>query len=165
MTGEVEDHPKDECECGDWRSDHTNGGPCRFNGRGFDACHGGRDCMSFRLIRRAGGMAGPASKGNHPMTDQPTAAIVSQRDREIAADIWRDYVAKVGEVIAERCMREGGLDDGLPSILAAFAAEIEAATIERCAGAAANHYPLNSAMRPCGTNIATAIRNLKGQTS
>lgn len=56
------------------------------------------------------------------------ASDVSQRAREVAADIWRDYVAKVGEVIVERCMREGGLDDGLPSILARFEAESRAET-------------------------------------
>lgn len=71
------------------------------------------------------------------------ASDVSQRAREAAADIWRDYVAKVGEVIVERCMREGGLDDGLPSILARFEAEIRAdATAierERCA-VVAEHF-------------------------
>lgn len=48
------DNPRDECACGDWREDHPNNGPCRFNGRGFDMCHGGKDCMSFRLVGRAG---------------------------------------------------------------------------------------------------------------
>ena len=97
------------------------------------------------------------------MTDQPKQnAIVSQRDREIAADIWRDYVAKVGEIIAERCMREGGLDDGLPSIVATYRAEIESATIELCAGAGyiacaeTRHVTL-------GDKVRTAIRNPKAQ--
>lgn len=101
------------------------------------------------------------------MTTQPKQnAIVSQRDREIAADIWRDYVAKVGEIIAERCMREGGLDDGLPSIVATYRAEIEAATIERCVGVAdSNRTDDDSMWDRAADTIATAIRNLKGQTS
>lgn len=101
------------------------------------------------------------------MTDQPTQdAIVSQRDREFAAVIWRDYVAKVGEVIVARCMRDGELDDGLPSILATYRAEIEAATIERCAGVCDAHAKAWG-LRFMGwaTVLATAIRNLKCQTS
>jgi len=43
--------PEDVCECGDWRSAHPNDGPCVFNEPGFDLCHGGRDCMSFRRAR------------------------------------------------------------------------------------------------------------------
>jgi hypothetical protein len=43
---------------------------------------------------------------------------VTQADRDAAADIWRDYIARVGECIAERGMRAGQLDDGLPSLLA-----------------------------------------------
>jgi len=47
-------NPRDECECGDWREDHKSGtGACRYNGRGFDMCHGGMDCMKFRLAARA----------------------------------------------------------------------------------------------------------------
>lgn len=46
-------HPLDICECGDYRQDHVSNGPCTFNGGGFDMCHGGRDCMSFRLHERA----------------------------------------------------------------------------------------------------------------
>lgn len=64
---------------------------------------------------------------------------VSQRAREMAADIWRDYAAKVGEVIVERCMRDGGLDEGLPSILARFEAEIRADERERSAKVAEDH--------------------------
>ncbi len=48
------DDPDDECACGDMRSDHPNNGPCRFNGRGFDLCHGGQDCTRFRLTGRKG---------------------------------------------------------------------------------------------------------------
>ena len=44
--------------------------------------------------------------------------IVTQADREMAADIWRDYIARIGECITEKGMREGGLDEGLPSVLA-----------------------------------------------
>jgi hypothetical protein len=56
-----------------------------------------------------------------PSTPDPQTAellAVTQADRDAAADIWRDYVAKVGEVIAERSIREGKMDFGLPSILA-----------------------------------------------
>jgi hypothetical protein len=34
-----------------------------------------------------------------------------QADREVAADIWRDYVAKVGECMAENAIRKGGPSD------------------------------------------------------
>ena len=50
------------------------------------------------------------------MTEAPK---VEQVDREAAANIWRDYIARTGEVIVERGMRSGGLDDGLPTLLAA----------------------------------------------
>lgn len=56
MTSEAEriaDSPLDECECVDFRSDHEASGRCRFNGPGFDMCHGGQDCMEFRLAGRA----------------------------------------------------------------------------------------------------------------
>lgn len=43
---------------------------------------------------------------------------ITQADREAAANIWRDYIAKTGEIIVERNMRSGGLGDGLPAILA-----------------------------------------------
>lgn len=43
---------------------------------------------------------------------------ITDSDREAAADIWRDYVARVGEIIVEKQMRQGGLDDGLPTRLA-----------------------------------------------
>lgn len=49
MTQPTPPEPVEEvCECGDWRSDHPNDGPCRHNGRGFDLCHAGQDCMSYR---------------------------------------------------------------------------------------------------------------------
>ena len=36
---------------------------------------------------------------------------VSDADREAAANIWRDFVARPGEIIAERALREGRMDD------------------------------------------------------
>jgi hypothetical protein len=60
---------------------------------------------------------------------------VTQTDRDVAADIWRDYVARIGEVIVERNMRAGGLDDGLPAILARHRCTTEA-RIEELAEAA-----------------------------
>jgi hypothetical protein len=47
-------------------------------------------------------------------------AEVIQADREIAADIWRDFVARAGECIAENAIRSGGMDDG--ALVQAFAA-------------------------------------------
>ena len=62
------------------------------------------------------------------MTDQPKQdAIVSQRDREIAADYWcsSDHSGK-------RRMLDGSADNSdLLKMLATYRAEIEAATIER----------------------------------
>lgn len=43
---------------------------------------------------------------------------IKQCDRDAAADVWRDYIDKTGEIIVERNMRKGGLDDGLPAIFA-----------------------------------------------
>lgn len=70
-------------------------------------------------------------------------------------------------------MREGGLDDGLPSIVATYRAEIEAATIERCAGVAidekvdalATQEETDAAYNAGIDDAVEAIRNLKGQTS
>lgn len=44
--------------------------------------------------------------------------VVTEADRQTAANIWRDYVSKIGECMVERVMLEGKLDDGLPTILA-----------------------------------------------
>lgn len=44
---------------------------------------------------------------------------VTQTDREAAANVWRDYVAKIGEVMAEKAIRNGGNDD--TNIVQAFA--------------------------------------------
>lgn len=43
---------------------------------------------------------------------------VAQADRELAADIWRDYVAKIGEVMVEKAIRKGTMDSSLPTLLA-----------------------------------------------
>lgn len=42
----------------------------------------------------------------------PDKLTVEQVDRDAAADIWRDYVAKIGECLAEKGIRSGGVDDG-----------------------------------------------------
>lgn len=66
-----------------------------------------------------------------PMTDE---LLVTQEDREAAADVWRDYIAKVGEVMVEKGIRDGSLDHG--SLVQAFArhriaqAKADAARIE-----------------------------------
>ena len=45
--------------------------------------------------------------------------ITDSNDREAAADIWRDYVARVGEIIVkEKQMRARRSDYGLPTRLA-----------------------------------------------
>ena len=48
--------------------------------------------------------------------EQQALGAVTQADRDTGADIWRDYIAKVGEVIVERQMRQGNLDGGLPAV-------------------------------------------------
>lgn len=89
------------------------------------------------------------------MTDQPKQdAIVSQRAREAAAAfifLWnRDLAGR----------------DELVQTFARFEAEIEAATIERCAGVCDEHAEAwGLAHATPAIAIATAIRNLKGQTS
>lgn len=42
--------------------------------------------------------------------DKSEQLEVSQADRDAAANIWRDYVARVGECIAEKAIREGASD-------------------------------------------------------
>ena len=44
---------------------------------------------------------------------------VLQEDREAAADVWRDFVAKIGECMAEKALRAGQMDDSL--LVLAFA--------------------------------------------
>lgn len=89
------------------------------------------------------------------MTTQPKQdAIVSQRAREAAAAfifLWnRDLAGR----------------DELVQTFARFEAEIEAATIERCVGVAdSNRTDDDSMWDRAADTIATAIRNLKGQTS
>ena len=48
---------------------------------------------------------------------QPMTQITDSRDREAAADIWRDYVARVGEIIVEK-QQPRRSDYGLPTRLA-----------------------------------------------
>lgn len=90
------------------------------------------------------------------MTDQPTQdAIVSQRDREVAADYWcsSDHPGK-------RRMLEGCADNSdLLKMLATYRAEIEAATVERCAEVASSNYQHGY------ERMLDTIRKLKVQTS
>ena len=44
---------------------------------------------------------------------------IEQCDRDAAGDIWRDYVGRVGECIAENAIRSGASDDTM--IVQAFA--------------------------------------------
>lgn len=62
---------------------------------------------------------------------------IEQCDRDAAADIWRDYVAKIGECMVERQMRSGEMDEFSSLIhtvarhrIAAHNAAIEAAAAE-----------------------------------
>lgn len=115
------------------------------------------------------------------MTDQPTAAIVSQRARDAAADLIDQYWSGSDDAMRKLAasIRAGHRHGAFVRAFARFQAEIEAATIERCAGVcddeAAKCLPF---MRGFGVSanietgrhrqaneIATAIRNLKGQTS
>ena len=36
---------------------------------------------------------------------------VTQADRDVAADLWRDFVARPGECIVENCLRRAEMDD------------------------------------------------------
>lgn len=46
--------PRDICECGDYRSDHPNTGPCLYNKQIYpDLTHGFEDCVQFRLHKKA----------------------------------------------------------------------------------------------------------------
>ena len=61
----VDDHPQDECMCGDWRSDHRDGiGPCRYNGHQPDMSHGFTACSHFRLAGRFGWRATPTPENS-----------------------------------------------------------------------------------------------------
>ena len=96
------------------------------------------------------------------MTPNPSLIPVSQEAREAAADIWRDYVAKIGECMAEKSIRSGAQDDTL--IVQAIALIAERATLaerERCAGAInamADLYPDTSETRAALRNSAISIR-------
>lgn len=46
-------HPKDVCECGDYRDQHDARGHCQFNKPGNIGHSGAPDCYRFRLSRRA----------------------------------------------------------------------------------------------------------------
>lgn len=45
---------------------------------------------------------------------------VTQSARDAAADVWHDYVAKIGECIVENSIRKGGMDES--NLVQAFAA-------------------------------------------
>ena len=58
---------------------------------------------------------------------------IKQTDRDAAADMWRDYVAKPGECIVERQMRSGEMDE-YSSMIQAFARHSEQGEAETVAG-------------------------------
>ena len=47
----------DICECGDYRRDHPNGGPCNLNGlgHGIPNSEPNAKCLKFRLSQRSEG--------------------------------------------------------------------------------------------------------------
>jgi len=45
------------------------------------------------------------------MPNNPKQPEVTDADREAAADIWRDFVARPGECIVEKQLRSGSMDD------------------------------------------------------
>ena len=51
MTAMAETIEREICECGDYREDHPNDGPCVHNGLGpsRDLTHGFENCRKFRL--------------------------------------------------------------------------------------------------------------------
>lgn len=84
-------------------------------------------------------------------TPTPQQVTVTQADRDAAADIWRDYVARVGECIAERGMRSGGLDDGLPTLLARHRTQVST-TEERLREALREMVYETTHLSPCKPN-------------
>lgn len=94
------------------------------------------------------------------MTDQPKQdAIVSQRARAFAAAYWVDeYGTKDGH--AAKILAGQKDDYSLVQMLVTYHAEIEAATIERCA-----EWYETKGWQMDEEEVPTAIRNLKGQTS
>lgn len=92
---------------------------------------------------------------------------VTQGDREAAADIWRDYVARVGEVMVEKGMRAGTLDEGLPNVLARHRIAAENAALERAAKVATSIYCEGDWLdrNLAAEVISTAIRALKGPSN
>ena len=100
----------------DYHSGYVNCDECDAQGRGALTLDG---WLSSKSEAHTAAIAAWNTRATpSPSTD--TLEGVTQEDREIAADIWRDYIAKTGEVLVERHMRSGGLDDTLPSILAAY---------------------------------------------
>lgn len=94
-------------------------------------------------IARLTGLAPPIER--YPMTDQPKQdAIVSQRTRDLTQAILDCWFNR-SEIEAK---------------LEAYRAEIEAATIERCA-----EWYETKGWQMDEEEVPTAIRNLKGQTS
>ena len=80
------------------------------------------------------------------MTTTPaTQALlpVTPEDRKAAADIWHNYVAKIGEVMAEKAIRQGASDDTM--IVQAFARHRKAHSL-----------PGNVGMREALTDIFAA---------
>ena len=43
------EHPKDVCECGDYREQHHNNGACKLNGLGHGLPFSLGKCLQFRL--------------------------------------------------------------------------------------------------------------------
>jgi hypothetical protein len=45
----MSEHPEDICECGDYRKNHPDNGPCSLNGLGHHAPMPQGNCTEFRL--------------------------------------------------------------------------------------------------------------------
>lgn len=119
------------------------------------------DCLEA-ADRILAALKGPASR----MTDQPKQdAIVTQRAREAAASMLSAEGMKSPAMFSN--IRAGFVDDlRIVQAFHRFEAEIEAATIERCVGVAdSNRTDDDSMWDRAADTIATALRNLKGQTS
>jgi hypothetical protein len=62
---------------------------------------------------------------------------VTQEDREAAADVWRDYVAKIGEIMVESAIRRGSQDDALlVQVFASHRIAAREAALDEAAGIA-----------------------------
>lgn len=84
---------------------------------------------------------------------------VIQADRDAAGSIWRDFVARAGECIAENAIRSGGMDDG--ALVQAFAKHRTAGQAELAREEAAHEITIDQ--RDIAERWADELARLIGQ--